>query len=820
MIKKIDIQKFGLFFDYSWNSEIGSDPDKHSFKKVNIIYGRNYSGKTTLSRIFRCVEKEEIHKDYPDAKFTISTDDDGTIINESNLTYSKNIRVYNTDFVKDNLSWLHNEEGEILPFTLLGGDNTFIEGKIKDIDNQLGVNDEETNSYKKGSLYSDKNRKKIEKENDDKKAKSLADDLTQRLTEKANYDIKINPLFARQVDFYNITKIKKDIQDIINNNLTSTLTEKEVDKQKDIINEVRKNPISIVPSISLNFLDYVVASKKLLSKKITLTNTLAELIENDLLQDWVDKGRDLHKDRETCGFCGSPITLQRRKKIDEHFSKESEELKECIKNTLNQLNSFRSEINNYLTANNVKSDGFYTVLLAEFTTIEKKWNKAIETQNSQIDILEKKLEERLQNIFIPLTEIDFSEIEEKPVDLNSIINELNVLIGKNEDKSKSIEEDKNIARKSLRYNAIIKFLNDIKYTSLVKAIDEAKIKAEVSSENYEKIKITISKLEAEKANLEKELKDESKAAEKINKHLTDFFGVDGLKLEPSEQQIDEEVKTRFVVKRSNQEAKNLSEGECSLIAFCYFMAKIEDELKDIKAKDNLIVYIDDPISSLDNNHIFFMFGLIESIITKTKNYNQLFISTHNLEFLRYLKRLTVPFDKIMKGDGKETSQKSWNHYLIYKNKNDSISQSHMRYMPKYLSTYTTEYNFLFGQIYKMALPDENKINLYENEYSLLYNLPNNMRKFLECFLFYKYPDTHNPLNDYLSKLFDGAIHPRVNRIINEYSHLTWGERGTIPEDIAEAEETAQLILRAVKSKDFEHFKALCKSIKVDHNIEL
>lgn len=64
MIKKIDIQKFGLFSDYNWNSEVGSDPDKDVFKKVNIIYGRNYSGKTTLSRIFRCVENGKLHEDW------------------------------------------------------------------------------------------------------------------------------------------------------------------------------------------------------------------------------------------------------------------------------------------------------------------------------------------------------------------------------------------------------------------------------------------------------------------------------------------------------------------------------------------------------------------------------------------------------------------------------------------------------------------------------------------------------------------------------------------------------------------------------------
>jgi len=51
MFKKIDIQKFGLFEDFKWSKELIDN----QLNKVNIIYGRNYSGKTTLSRIFGCL---------------------------------------------------------------------------------------------------------------------------------------------------------------------------------------------------------------------------------------------------------------------------------------------------------------------------------------------------------------------------------------------------------------------------------------------------------------------------------------------------------------------------------------------------------------------------------------------------------------------------------------------------------------------------------------------------------------------------------------------------------------------------------------------
>lgn len=58
MITKIDIAKFGLFCDCIWNQHIGNHPEG-IFKRVNLIYGRNYSGKTTLSRIFRCIESNQ-----------------------------------------------------------------------------------------------------------------------------------------------------------------------------------------------------------------------------------------------------------------------------------------------------------------------------------------------------------------------------------------------------------------------------------------------------------------------------------------------------------------------------------------------------------------------------------------------------------------------------------------------------------------------------------------------------------------------------------------------------------------------------------------
>jgi wobble nucleotide-excising tRNase len=49
MIGKIlEIKNLGVFKDFKWNR----NPKLQEFKEKNIIYGSNYSGKPTISRIF------------------------------------------------------------------------------------------------------------------------------------------------------------------------------------------------------------------------------------------------------------------------------------------------------------------------------------------------------------------------------------------------------------------------------------------------------------------------------------------------------------------------------------------------------------------------------------------------------------------------------------------------------------------------------------------------------------------------------------------------------------------------------------------------
>jgi len=200
---------------------------------------------------------------------------------------------------------------------------------------------------------------------------------------------------------------------------------------------------------------------------------------------------------------------------------------------------------------------------------------------------------------------------------------------------------------------------------------------------------------------------------------------------------------------------------------------------------------------LDANHIFFVYSLINAEIVKPKNFLQLFISTHNLDFLKYLKRLQGALNK-------SNSQ----YFIIIRE--DQVSD--ITLMPRYLKDYVTEFNFLFHQIYKCA---HAKIECDEN-YSSYYNFGNNARKFLEAFMYYKYPNTEEKDNK-LARFFggDALAVSLTDRINQEYSHLeALFERGLLPIDVPEMKTTAKFILRKIKEKDPDQYEALLKSIGV------
>lgn len=104
MIRRIEhLRNFGIYRNFVGNEASGIP----AFGKFNLIYGWNYSGKTTLSRVFQSIECKSLSREYAPASFKITLDD-GSELNSSNLLQAPTVRVFNRDYVTENFQQEHS----------------------------------------------------------------------------------------------------------------------------------------------------------------------------------------------------------------------------------------------------------------------------------------------------------------------------------------------------------------------------------------------------------------------------------------------------------------------------------------------------------------------------------------------------------------------------------------------------------------------------------------------------------------------------------------------------------------------------------------
>lgn len=761
------IKKFAIFKNFDWQkSIILANGDVGRFKKINIIYGRNYSGKTTLSRIIRAMETGKIPEKYINPDFAIQLEDH-VITPNTLLDHQDEIRVYNKDFIRENLGWLIDDSKDIKSFAVsLGADNQVILNKIKTFEEQLeSVNAE---FIAKRDAYGRK-----------ETAFSLEDKRKDELLRKKAADIKRAALLYNAVN-YNINSILNDIA-VIHSNPASLLTEEECEQLKLCLKEDALPKIDEIQLLSDRYQSLWHRCNNILIKDIYPAEAIDELLHDTLLQDWVRQGIKLHEGHANCAFCGGALTSEVWAKLSKHFDKRSEEFVNEIDSLILELTDELSRYDNYIT---ITQDRFYNNFKERAQGYLDQWKDLIMIYKDAVGQCIEALRNRQINIY---TKHD--TVESKIVDFNSCINAINQLIEDNNKYTDSLGAQQQKARQSLRLDCVHRFINDIKLTEINNRLSALSIeKEQLFNEQAEK-QSQVQKLQQSIKELHLSLQDENSAATKINTYLTNYFGHNSLALEP----YNDNGEHLFIIMRDGEKAHDLSEGECSLIAFCYFLTSLE---KNNTINTQPIIWIDDPISSLDSNHIYFLYSLIKSQIVDNNVYGQLFISTHNLEFLKFLKRL---------GDNRSSKE----YFLL----NRIGNNSQLRLMPKYLKKYITEFNYLFHQIYKCS-----QIKLIDDDnYLYLYNFGNNARKFLEIFLYYKYPDDSNDIDKYKLFFGDNPIPSiLINRMNNEYSHLTATfERGSMPIEVPEMLTAAQLIIQKIKELDEGQYNALIRSIQND-----
>lgn len=784
------IKNLAVFEDFKWDDCVkDKDGRIQTFQDINIIYGRNYSGKTTLSRIFRAFETGKISDKYVNPKFQLEIKDSGNL-DQTKINNKQNFRVFNSDFIDENLSFLRDSNsGKIQPFAILGDGNTTLATEIESLQNELGKNTEE----EKTGLYKVLAEKGNENNTVYNSHKGKTDSLSKRLTEKASQMKNQNNDFVSPN--YDKTKLKADIDQLQG---FASKTEQEITELKKLLQEETKGSIRKASAL-LQYDTLVSETMILLARKVESADKIQELVENSLLNNWVKEGLDLHKERNTCAFCGQTLPSDRLETLQHHFNEEMDVFQNDLSTEITKIEDEKTNAKKIVE--NINATDLYVKFQNDAKAGWESINKIVSNYCQELDKLSTQLENKKKDVFHELAFVKPDDFAQQILD--AVANYNKIVDGATE-YGKNLQKEKDEAKNVLRLNIVKQFVNDIKYSDLCNEINRLRTEAEQKKTEFDNFKANVDNKEKELAIKKSLLNDEEKGANKVNEYLSNFFGHEFLQLVPiREKSENEDAKHyRFEVQRNGSKAYNLSEGECKLVAFSYFMAKLNDT--ETAGKKPLI-WIDDPICSLDSNHVFFVYSLIYAEIVRKENFEQLFISTHNLDFLKYLKMLSKKDEMREKEIDKYRS-----FFLIERNG----TNSQIIIMPEYMKKFITEFNYLFNEIYKCSQID----NPTDENYPSVYNFGNNARKFLEIYLFYKYPDSRGK-NKKLAAFFGNESEiPRyiTSRITNEYSHLEEDgiERASLPIDVQEFKRDAQKILDCIKKHDKEQYDALLKSIGV------
>ncbi len=738
MIKKINfIRNFGVFHNFSWGN-------LQEFAPKNLIYGWNYSGKTTLSRLFACIEVGKFNTDYTGGYFEILLDDNNTV--DSNLLSSTNlpiVKVFNDDFVQKNLKW---NGGMLNPILLLGENSieksTLIEG------NKLKI---EEFKIKQASASKESNDAENMFETELTSTASNIKDLL-RLGNYTKIHVKqVIQDVIKQIDLYFLTNF--DQIELLK--ITATSDDKLDNIPKFVIADNLSNVIGKVEQI--------------LQRVPSISVTINELEQDSNLSSWVEKGLVLHSESGTCKFCNSRLEESRLTQLNQYFSKDYKDLMHEIQIIKDQV--IKCKINLALP-DEVR---FYKELRTKYAELRIKTLESIEALNKSIGDLILVLDKKAINAFdkFSTSEMNFA------FQLDKNIDSLNEIVLSHNQKCDAFENDKQLAITKLQKYYIARYIKEQDYLYKFKKVRVMN----ALSERYKKL---VASLTLVNKKLESEISSIHKGQENINKYIHGFLGREDLFIDVEKiQDIDS-----FVLKRNNEKAKNLSEGEKTAIAFSYFLTNLES----IRLSD-AIVFIDDPISSLDSNHIYHVYSLIANVIfeEKTLKCKQLFISTHNFEFYSLLKD-SKQLEIKAKGTGK---------YLI---RRDNTNKSSIKELPKQLQNFKSEYQYLFKVL------DDFRKESDKESYPLLFVLPNIIRKFLESYTSTRIPNSSG-LEERVKELFDNDIYSKeILKFIHTHNHFNGVMQQSRHDDtINLCEPTIDYILNWLETNDNLHYLSLCNA---------
>lgn len=775
MIKRIqNISGLGIFQNYR------RDNNLQEFAEKNLIYGWNYSGKTTLSRLFSFLEKKEIPDEFAETQFEIKlygNNNPEPITHDNIDSCPLKVKVFNSDYIANNLRY-NTSDKKIQGIKFDVGENASLRETIE----------ENLTFIASKTTFIENHKANINKFREFENSK---------FTKVAGH-IK-NNCFKSVIEF-NKSHLKKIIPQLEKDKLDSYIISDEAllkSTQNISIAQTNKEPIEV--QIPESCFDTIFEEfKRILSFAPNKSVEDALLSNNNSVYSWVKDGLSIHAENELkqCAFCGNPLHDSRMAFLNEFFTNQAAILKSDIENLLTKIEIEKGTILNgswMRISPNDFSEGLkdkWIETLSNYTRISDNYIGLLEKFKVHLN------EKSSSKLFISIKtdDIDVSANLEKETWLQSIGD---LIKSHNEavEKFTTIREEN---RTKYKNHLVASFLKEERYYEIERRSQKEEI------ENNE-IQELIKEKELENTSLLSQLKSITAGKTRLNAFIKLFLNRDDIQIETSEDEY-------FILKRGEKIARNLSEGEKTAIAFAYFIVSLESIEKDGDLNE-YIIFIDDPISSLDANHIAQVSALINSFFFRKPSSStssdktickvrQLFISTHNFEFLSFLRdasNLRKKRNVMEYINGENTSGYGCLRFFMIKRIDDCSSA--IIGMPKYLTMYKSEYVYLFFEIYSFyedGCPEERN-----------HLMPNAIRRFLEMYTLTRLPGNSGEVDSRIKEIVGDITELKI---LHQFSHFTSFERVTKHNELLLRLPEIMEDIFTLLSHDTQHYHSLLEAI--------
>ncbi len=584
MLNKIEmITKINLNNVASYKSLTALETDK----KVNLIYGLNGTGKSTLSNY--------LHQ---------QTDEKYKSCSVEGLDNNHEILVYNQIFIQETFFEAENLKGI---FTL-SKENKEAETKI-------------SNAQKEITKLQNENEAKSKELEIEKKSISQK----QEAAKNAVWKIKTDYSGGDRVLEFCLDGYKGSKDNLFNHIVglvkPSAKPTKSIDDLKNDLQSISGDNAQKYSVLSdITFASQSIENETLFNKQIVgnENSTVSELIKELGNSDWVKEGlqyipEEETKENTTCPFC-------QEKTI-------SNSLVESIKNYFDatyeaDINSLKSFLEEYTQAFQTIPNKSIFEANPKFETHKKDFEIKYSAFTKVVEDNKKLIEDKIK---MPSVSVTLKSSTKPLEEINEVIKKINGLV---------TEHNKNIDQKETVKTNIKKTFWEIMrwdYDQTISSINADKTTSKSKTDALDVIlKDNSTKITAQNAIIAEQQKQTvniEEAITNINNGLIDL-GITDFKIQKYSENFYK------IVRGENQEKvfRSLSEGEKMIISFLYFIELCRGKKEATEIGKKKIIVIDDPISSLSHIYVFNVGRLIHNEFLRSDKYEQVFLLTHSLYF--------------------------------------------------------------------------------------------------------------------------------------------------------------------------------------------